>query len=138
MLVREALCLFRRIRQHALAFVAQGKINRSGNLFADGGVTLDLLPDRFHRRMRAQEPIRQGLVFAQQSEQQVFGLNIRRAELTGLISRKEDDAPGFLCIAFEHIPIPPELLRNALPSAKPRPYLNYAFISPNLPAISDL
>src|SRR5580658_246882 len=102
MLVRETFGLFRRIGQHALAFVAQGKIDGSGNLFPDSGVTLDLFPDRFHRRMRAQETIRQGLVFAQQSQKQVFGLNIRRAELAGLVPRKEDDAPGFLCIAFEH------------------------------------
>ena len=118
-LVRKPFRLFGGIGQHALAFVAQGKIDRSGNLFPDRGVTFDLFPDRFHRRMRAQKTIGQGLVFAQQSEQQVFGLNIRRPKLAGLVPRKEDDAPGFLRIAFEHIPIPPEFLRNVLPSAKP-------------------
>jgi len=41
---------FSRIRQDTLAFVAQGKIDRGGNLFPDGGVTLDLFSDRFHRR----------------------------------------------------------------------------------------
>src|SRR5580693_1960413 len=95
-------------------------------------MALDLFPDRFHRRMRAQETIGQGLVFAQQSEQQVFSLNIRRAELAGLVPRKEDNAPGFLCIAFEHIP--PEFLRTAPPSAKPMTLPHYAFLSPDDPS----
>ena len=108
-LVRKALGLFGGVGEHALAFVAQGKIDRGGNLFADGGVTFDLLADRFHRGMRAQKTIGQGLIFAQQAEQKMLGLNIRRAELAGLVPRKKDDAPGFLRIAFEHIPIPPSL-----------------------------
>src|SRR5882757_4127258 len=66
-------------------------------------MTLDLLTDRFHRCMRAQETVRQGLIFSQQSEQQVFGLDVRRTELAGLVPRKKDDAPGFLRITFEHI-----------------------------------
>src|SRR5208282_6001878 len=63
----------------------------------------------------------QGLVFAQQSEQQVFGLNIRRSELAGLIAREENNASRLLRVAFEHMPILPEFPRNATPSAKPRP-----------------
>src|SRR5258708_3942813 len=53
--------------------------------------------------MRAQKTIGQGLVFAEQSEQQMFGLNVRRTELAGLVPRKEDDAPGFFRVAFKHI-----------------------------------
>ena len=107
MFMGKPLGLFGGVGQHALAFVAQGQIDRGGNLFPDGGVSFDLFADRFHRRVGAQEPVGQGLIFAQQSEQQVLGLNIRRAELAGLVPRKEDDAPGFLRVAFEHIPIPP-------------------------------
>src|ERR1700680_4674810 len=59
--------------------------------------------------MRAQKTIGQGLVFAEQSEQQVFGLNIGRPELAGFVPRKKDYAPGFLRVAFEHIPIPPRV-----------------------------
>src|SRR5260370_8530216 len=70
--------------------------------------------------MRAQKTIGQGLVFAEQSEQQVFGLNIRRTELAGLVPRKEDDAPGFLRVAFEHIPIPPRV-RAERPRPPPNP-----------------
>ena len=54
-LVRKAFRFFGRVREHALAFVAQRQVDRSRNLFADGGVSLDLLTDRFHRRMRAQK-----------------------------------------------------------------------------------
>jgi len=69
--------------------------------------------------MRAQKAIGQGLVLAQQSEQQVFGLNVRRSKLAGLVARKENDAPRFLRITFEHIPIPPEFMRKAVLSAEP-------------------
>src|SRR5271154_689837 len=58
--------------------------------------------------MRAKKTISQRLVFTQQAKQQVFGLNIRRPELAGLIPRKEDHAPGFLRVAFEHITFPPD------------------------------
>ena len=56
---------------------------------------LDLLADRLDRGMRTQEAVGQRLVFAQQSEQQVLGLDVRRTELAGLIAREKDDAPAF-------------------------------------------
>src|SRR5438552_17682430 len=56
--------------------------------------------------MRAQETIGQGFVFAQKPQQQVLRFNVGRAELAGLITRKEDDAPGFLRITFKHIALP--------------------------------
>src|ERR1700730_7707946 len=56
--------------------------------------------------MRTQESISQSLVFAQESQKQVLRLNVRRSELTRLVSRKEDDAPCFLRITFEHITLP--------------------------------
>src|SRR5271166_4010271 len=135
MFMGKAFRFFRRIRQHALAFVAQRKIDRGGNFLADGGVTFDLLADRLHRGVRAQEAIGQGLVFPQQSEQQVFGLNVGRTELASLVPRKKDDAPGFLRITFKHRTSPPGFLRSAPP---PRQTLtlpvNYAFISLNPPS----
>src|SRR5690242_17147893 len=80
-------------------------------------MAFNLLTDRFHRGMRPQETIGQCLVFAQQAQQQVFGLYIRRAKLAGLIARKEYDAPGFLCIPLEHISLtqmlPSHLSRKA-------------------------
>src|ERR1700722_8012672 len=82
--------------------------------------------------MRKQESIGQGFVFAQQPQQQVFGLYIRRPELAGFIARKKDYAPRFLRIAFKHNALPPE------PSGREvfgptRPYLNpesFVFIVP--------
>src|SRR6266481_6328858 len=59
--------------------------------------------------MRAQKPIRQGFVFAQKPEKQVLCLYIRRPELAGFVARKEDDAPGFLRIAFNHNALPPDV-----------------------------
>src|SRR5438876_953066 len=56
--------------------------------------------------MRAQESISQGFVFSQQSQQQVLGLYVRRAELAGFIPRKKYDAPCFFCITLEHKPFP--------------------------------
>src|SRR5579872_6758901 len=105
--VREALGLLRRISEHALALVRERQIDRRRDLLANGGVTLDLLADRFDRGVRAQKTIGQGFVFAQEPEQEVLGLDIRRPELTGFIARKKDDAPGFLCITFKHNTLPP-------------------------------
>src|SRR5579864_8081661 len=55
--------------------------------------------------MRAQKAVGQRLVFAQQAQQQVLRFYIRRAKLAGLVSCKEDYAPGFLCVPLEHIPL---------------------------------
>src|SRR6185503_14542457 len=66
---------------------------------------LNLLADGLYRRMRAQKAVGQRLVFAQQAQQQVLRLYVRRAELAGLVSCKEDYAPGFLCVPLEHIPL---------------------------------
>src|SRR5215813_11482581 len=53
--------------------------------------------------MGAQKAVGQGLVFAQQAQEQVFGLNIGRAELAGFIPRKKDYAPCLFCVALEHV-----------------------------------
>ena len=72
---------------------------------------LDLLANRLHRGVRTQKAITQWFVFAQQAQQKMLGLDIWRAELAGLIPRKEDHAPCLLRIAFEHV---------APPSKQPR------------------
>ena len=109
--VRKALRFFRGIGQHALALIAQRKIHRGRDFFANGGVTLDLLADGFNRGVRTQESIGQGFVFAQEPQQQVLGLYIRRPELACFVARKKDDAPGFLRITFKHNALPPEPFR---------------------------
>jgi hypothetical protein len=37
----------------------------------------------------------EGLVFAEQAEEQKFGFNVRRAELAGFVAGEEDSAAGF-------------------------------------------
>ncbi len=106
-LVRKPLRFFGGIGQNPLAFIAQRQIDRSRNLLPDRGMPFDLLADGFDRGMRAQEPIGQGFVFAQKSQQQVLRLNIRRPELAGFIARKKDDAPCFFRITFKHIALSP-------------------------------
>ncbi len=101
-LVRQPFGLFRGVGEHALALVRERKIDRGRDLLADGGMAFDLLADRFDRCVGTQEPVGKRLVFAEQPEQQVFGLDIGRSELAGLVPREEDDAPRFLCVAFKH------------------------------------
>src|ERR1044071_4304086 len=108
--VRKALSFFSRISKHALAFVAQWKIDRRRNLLPDGRVSFDLFADRLNRSVRTEEAIGQGLVFSKESQQQVFSLDIRRTELAGFVPRKKDDAPCLFCVTLKHKA--PELLRG--------------------------
>src|SRR5271165_6112154 len=107
MLVGKPLGFLGGVSQDPLALIAQRQIHRSGNLLTNGGVTFDLLADRFHRGVRAQEAVGQGLVFAQKPQQQVLRLNVRRPELAGFIAREKDDAPCLLRITFKHIALFP-------------------------------
>src|SRR5690242_5717618 len=100
----EPLRFFGSIGEDALAFIAERQIHGSRNLLADGGVALDLLSDRFHGGVRTQKTVGQCLVFPQQTEQQVLRFDIRRAKLAGLVTRKEDYAPRFFRVPFEHVP----------------------------------
>ena len=101
-LVIQALGFLGAIRQHALAFVAEGQIHRSGNLLANGGVAFDLLANGFHGRVRPQETVGQRLVLPQQAQQQMFGLDIRAAELAGLVAREKDHPPRLLRVTLKH------------------------------------
>src|SRR5579884_1286657 len=126
-LVRQPLGFFRGIGKHALALVAQRKIDGGRNLLANGSVTLDLFADGFDRGMRTQEAVGQSLVFAQESQEQVLGLYIRRTELAGFIPCKEYDAPCFFRITLEHNPfpqIPPET-EGRVGLASPEPQKRY-------------
>ena len=106
--MRKALGFLRGIGENPLAFIAQREIDRSRNLLADGGVSLDLLANGFDRGVGAQETIGQGFIFAQESEKQVLSLDIGRPELAGFVACEKDDAPGFLRIAFKHNALPPD------------------------------
>src|SRR6266700_7473507 len=77
-----------------------------------GSVSQNLLADGLDRGMRTQEPEGESFVFAQQSQQQVLRLYVRRTELTALVARKEDDALCFLRVPFKHEPSPRQV-RNS-------------------------
>jgi hypothetical protein len=102
-LVGEAFGFFGGVGEDALALVGERQVDRGGDLLADGGVALDLLADGFDGCVRTQEAVGERLVLAQQAEQQVLGLDVRRAELAGLVAGKEDNSSRLLGLAFEHI-----------------------------------
>src|SRR5215472_4295859 len=103
--VAQPFCLFSGISEDALAFVAQRKIDRRGNFLPDGSVPFNLLADGFDRSMRAQKTVGQSLVFAQQPQQQMLRLNVRRTELAGLVPREENYTPRLFCVPLKHVPL---------------------------------
>src|SRR5580658_409080 len=52
--------------------------------------------------MRAQKPVGERLILAQQSQQQMFGLDVRAAVLARLVACEKDYAPSLFSIAFKH------------------------------------
>src|SRR5579859_893250 len=100
--VGQAFGLFGGIGQYPLAFLAEREFDGSRHLFPNGDVAFHLLSNRFNGSVRTQETVGQGLIFAQQAEQQVLGFDIRASELAGLISGEEDDTPGFFSVSLEH------------------------------------
>ena len=56
-LVSQPLRFFRRVSQHSLAFVRERQVDAGRHFFTNGGMRLDLLPNGFDRRMRAQETV---------------------------------------------------------------------------------
>ncbi len=115
-LVRQALGLLGGIGQHALALVAERQIDAGRNLLADGRVTLDLLANGVHRRMLPEKAIGQCFVLAQQSQQQVLRLDVRRTKLAGLVAGEENHASRFFGVPFKHFASP-----KALEPATPAP-----------------
>src|SRR5205823_5665770 len=82
---------------------------RARELFPQRGQTQTAL----HQNFRAE-----ALLFAEHTEQKMFGLDIRAAILAGFVSCKKYDASRFLCITFEHVS---SLLPLGPRSLKPQP-----------------
>src|SRR5260221_9421438 len=82
--------------------MAQRKIHGRRNFFAYGGVRFNLLADGFNSGVRAQETVGQRLVFAQKTQQKVFGFDVGASKLAGFVSCKEDDSARFFGITFKH------------------------------------
>src|SRR5262249_41029930 len=71
---------------------------------------LDFLPDVFERQVRAgEDSARQPFALADESEEQVLGLNRDASQLAGLVASEEEDAPGPFRVPFEH----PDYLRES-------------------------
>src|SRR6185312_9652042 len=102
MLVCQALGLLGGVVQNALALMAERQVHRRRSLLARHRAALYFLMDRFQRRVGAEKTVGQGLVFAQQPEQQVFALDVRTAALAGFIAREEDDPAGLFGVALKH------------------------------------
>jgi hypothetical protein len=79
MLVSEPFSLLGRIRQYPLALVAQGQVDGSRDHFPVGRVRVDLSTDRLARSRGSKEATGERLVLAQDTEQHVFGLDVRTA-----------------------------------------------------------
>jgi len=109
-LVRKALSLLGSVIQNPHALGAQREIARGRDPLRDGNVSLNPLADGLDRGMTTQEPEDESFVFAHKSQQQVLGF-YGRTELTGLVTRKEDDAPCYLRVPFKHEPSPRQVLR---------------------------
>ena len=89
--------------QDALGFGGQRQLDRSRNSFAQKRAAFNLSPDRFDGDLRPREKAAgEGLVFAHQTEQQMFGFNRGRAELRRFVASKENNPPRFFSVAFEH------------------------------------
>ena len=105
--VQEAIGFLGGELQHALRLGAERDLDRRRDFFAEDRSPLDLFADAFEGKVRAGEnPAGQPLAFPDQAEQQVLRLNRDAPELTGLISREEEDTSRPFRIAFEHPVLP--------------------------------
>src|ERR1700737_2264152 len=97
---------FRFLASHikdALAFGTKRNLNGRRDALANGDARFDLFADGLDGPLLPQEAIGQGFILAHQTEQEVLGLDVGTAVLTGLISGKENYATCFFGIAFEHV-----------------------------------
>src|SRR5262249_24153250 len=101
--VQEAVRFFGRKLQNALGFRAERNLDRGRDLLADHRSSFDFLPDVLERQMRAREdPAGQPFAFADESQEEVLGLNGDAAELTGLVPSEEEHSSGPFRVPFEH------------------------------------
>src|SRR5438105_13516114 len=98
----QTLRLFGCVRQNPFALIRKRQVNRGRNLLTNSGSAFNLLPDAFDRGMISQETISQILIFADQSQQQVLGLDCGTTELAGFVTSEENDPAGSFSVSFEH------------------------------------
>ena len=101
--VQQPVGFFGRELQHALGVRAEGDVDRRRDLLAEDRAAFNLLADAVERQVRAREnAARQPFAFANQSEQQMLGLDRRAAHLGRFVAREEQHASRPFGIAFKH------------------------------------
>jgi hypothetical protein len=73
-----------------------------GEPFIGATVLLDFGTNLAKEILLSSKHLQQRFVLAQQSQQDVFGRNMRAAVLACLIASEEDRPPGSLCIRLKH------------------------------------
>jgi len=100
-LVVQPRCFFRRIGQNPLALVREREVHSGRDLCSDGSLRFDLPAEELGRGVHMQEAVNHRPFLAQDAQQQVLGLDVRRAELAGLIAREEDRTTRPFRVAFK-------------------------------------
>jgi len=98
----QSLCFFRGVSENPFALIGKRQIDGRRHLLTNSRPSFDLLPNALDRRGIAEKPIGQVLVFADKTQQQVFGLDRGTAELAGLVAGEEYDATRSFRISFKH------------------------------------
>jgi hypothetical protein len=104
--------------QHTLAFIAEGKIYRSRNLFANCCDFIDTLADRLCGCVCQKQTMGEYPIFVQQAQEEVLRLNVRRPVLRGFISSEEYRPPRlfwfFNCDAIDQYCLSGSISLNAI------------------------
>src|SRR5262245_25791105 len=99
----EPLRFLRGVGEHALGFAGKRDIDLFSDAVSPDRAFFDLLSNRLHIGVRSMEKsVGQVFIFPQQTEQNVFGLDLRGSKLIGLVTSEEDHAARFFCISFKH------------------------------------
>ena len=75
--------------------MAQRQIDRSRNLLPYRRDGADPLLDELDRINGRQEAVGERLIFSEESEEEMFGIDAVGAELAGFVAGEKDDATGF-------------------------------------------
>src|SRR6478672_532617 len=97
MVMIRPLSFFSCICKNPLALHRKRQVDRRRHSFTDRGSAFNLFSNAFDRSIISEKTIGQDLVFANQSQQQVLGFDRYTAELTGLITSKENRSPRSFC-----------------------------------------
>src|SRR5438445_7402095 len=81
--------------------IAQGQINTCRYWFAGLYARSYILARRFEIDLQ-QDVAQEVLVLAKKSEEEMFGIDARRAEVTGFVTSEEHCPPSAFCVTLKH------------------------------------